>query len=169
MPLLNPYSQSPRGPLPAEPGRLQNSLHISPNLPAKAQGSRGRCSWCVCTLPLGVPVCWPVSRGDHAATHRAAGGRCRCRSPSPASPCCTVRCAAVAAAASLPPPDHAVLKVGPPQLSAAGPQLQLSRWLWPAAGSGSVPAARQPIDGRWTEVGVLRPATSFTWHLREKC
>ena len=89
--------------------------------------------------------------------------------PLPASPCRpAVRCAAVAAAASLPPPDHAVLKVGPPQLSAAGPQLQLSRWLWPAAGSGSVPAARQPIDGRWTEVGVLRPATSFTWHLREK-
>ena len=82
MPLLNLYSQSHLGPPPAEPGRLQNSLHISPNLPAKAQGSRGRCSWCACTLPLGVPVCWPVSRGDHAATQGAAGGRCRCRSPS---------------------------------------------------------------------------------------
>ena len=152
MPLLNLYSQSPRGPLPAEPGRLQNSLHISPNLPAKAQGSRGRCSWCACTLPLGVPVSWPVSRGWSC---RHAGGSRRqvqVQEPLPASPCRpAVRCAAVAAAASLATRSRGFEG----RAAAAGPQLVRSCSCHAGCGQLRAPAP-SPRPGSQSMVGGRR-------------
>ena len=152
MPLLNLYSQSPRGPLPAEPGRLQNSLHISPNLPAKAQGSRGRCSWCACTLPLGVPVCCPVSRGDHAATQGAAGGRCRCRSPSQPPPAAR-RCGVLLW--PRPPACHTRSRGFEGRAAAAGPQLVRSCSCHAGCGQLRAPAP-SPRPGSQSMVGGRR-------------
>ena len=107
------------------------------------------CPW-VCPCPAQSPG------GDHASMQGAAGGQEQEQEqeqePLPSLPCRPVRCAAGRGRTASLPPDHAVLKVGPRQLvrswAAAAVTLVVD-----SCGLRLRTAARQPIDGRWMEVG----------------
>lgn len=133
--------------------QLQHSLHISPSLAAKAQAeaaTRGA----PCTLPWVCPCPAQSPGGDHASMQGAARGQEQEQEqePLPSLPCRPVRCAAGRGRTASLPPDHAVLKVGPRQLvrswAAAAVTLVVA-----SCGLRLRAAARQPIDGRWMEVG----------------
>ena len=136
---------------PPEPGSC-NTLFIFPRIWQPRHKPRPLlvvrpvlCPGCARVLPSLQGVIMPACRGQQEEQEQE-------QEPLPSLPCRPVRCAAGRCRTASLPPDHAVLKVGPRQLvrswAAAAVTLVVA-----SCGLRLRAAARQPIDGRWMEVG----------------